>query len=57
MPLDASALRWLYNLSRASDAYVAKFGVKVINPAADQQRTQMIVGKNRSSRLVPIVKI
>ena len=47
MPLDASALRWLYNLSRASDAYVAKFGVKVINPAADQQRTQMIVGKNR----------
>jgi hypothetical protein len=47
MPLDASALRWLYNLSSASDAYVAKFGVKVINPAADQQRTQMIVGKNR----------
>jgi len=47
MPLDASALRWLYNLSSVSDAYVAKFGVKVINPAADQQSTQMIVGKNR----------
>ena len=47
MPLDASALRWMYNLSRASDAYVAKYGVKVINPAADQQSTQMIVGKNR----------
>lgn len=47
MPLDASALRWMYNLSSVSDAYVAKFGVKVINPAADQQRTQMIVGKNR----------
>jgi hypothetical protein len=47
MPLDASALRWMYNLSSAGDAYVAKFGVKVINPAADQQRTQMIVGKNR----------
>lgn len=47
MSLDASALRWLYNLSSVSDAYVAKFGVKVINPAADQQRTQMIVGKNR----------
>ena len=47
MPLDASALRWLYNLSSAGDAYVANFGVKVINPAADQQRTQMIVGKNR----------
>jgi len=47
MPLDASALRWLYNLSSVSDAYVAKYGVKVINPAADQQSTQMIVGKNR----------
>ena len=47
MPLDASALRWLYDLTSASDAYVAKFGVKVINPAYDQQKTQMIVGKNR----------
>ena len=47
MPLDASALRWLYNLSSVSDAYVAKYGVKVINPAADQQKTQMIVGNNR----------
>jgi hypothetical protein len=47
MPLDASALRWLYNLSSASDAYVAKYGVKVINPGGAQQRTQMIVGKNR----------
>jgi hypothetical protein len=47
MPLDASALRWMYNLKSAGDAYVAKFGVKVINPAADQQNTQMIVGKNR----------
>jgi hypothetical protein len=47
MPLDASALRWMYNLSSVSDAYVAKYGVKVINPAVDQQNTQMIVGKNR----------
>jgi len=46
MPLDASALRWMYNLKSAGDAYVAKFGVKVINPAADQQTTQMIVGNN-----------
>ena len=47
MPLDASALRWMYNLSSAGNTYVAKYGVKVINPAADQQTTQMIVGKNR----------
>jgi hypothetical protein len=47
MPLDASALRWLYNLSYAGDAYVSNFGVTVINPAIDQQITQMIVGKNR----------
>lgn len=46
MPLDASALRWMYNLKSAGDEYVAKFGVKVINPAADQQSTQMIVGNN-----------
>jgi len=47
MPLDASALRWMYNLSSAGDAYVAKYGVKVINPEKDEQKTQMIVGKNR----------
>jgi hypothetical protein len=47
MPLDASALRWMYDLSSASDAYVAKYGVKVINPGGAQQRTQMIVGKDR----------
>jgi len=47
MPLDASALRWMYDLTSASDAYVAKYGVKVINPGGAQQRTQMIVGKNR----------
>lgn len=47
MPLDASALRWLYNLSSAGDSYVAKYGVKVINPAKDEQKTQMIIGKKR----------
>ena len=47
MPLDSSALRWMYDLTSTSDAYVAKYGVKVINPGGAQQRTQMIVGKDR----------
>ncbi len=47
MPLDASALRWMYNLRSSGDAYIANFGVKVINPESDQQSTQMIIGKNR----------
>lgn len=47
MPLDASALRWMYNLNSAGEAYVAKYGVKVINPEKDEEKTQMIVGKNR----------
>ena len=48
MPLDSSALRWLYDLTGTSDAYVSKYAVKVINPGGAQQRTQMIVGKDRS---------
>jgi hypothetical protein len=47
MPLDTSALRWMYNLSSAGDAYVNKYGVKVINPEKNEEKTQMIVGKNR----------
>ena len=47
MPLDSSALRWMYDLTSTSDAYVTKYGVKVINPGGAQQRTQMIVGKDR----------
>ena len=47
MPLDASALRWMYNLSSTGKAYIDNFGVKVINPEKDEQKTQMIVGKNR----------
>jgi len=47
MPLDASALRWMYNLKSAGNAFVSKYGVKVINPALDEQKTQMIVGKNQ----------
>jgi hypothetical protein len=47
MPLDASALRWMYNLSSAGEAYIDNFGVKVINPEKDEQKTQIIIGKNR----------
>jgi hypothetical protein len=47
MPLDACALRWMYNFTNISRDYVSKFGVKVINPAADEQKTKMIIGKNR----------
>lgn len=47
MPLDASALRWMYNLKSAGNAYVSKYGVKVINPEVDEQKSQMIVGKNQ----------
>lgn len=47
MPLDACALRWMYNFTNISRDYVSNFGVKVINPSADEQKTKMIVGKNR----------
>jgi hypothetical protein len=47
MPLDASALRWMYKLKSPGKAYVSKYGVKVINPELDEQKTQMIVGKNQ----------
>lgn len=47
MPLDASALRWMYNLSSAGKTYISKYGVKVINPEKDEEKTQMIIGKNR----------
>ena len=47
MPLDACALRWMYNFTKIPRGYVSKFGVKVINPATDEQNTKMIVGKNR----------
>ena len=47
MPLDASALRWMYNLKNSGNAYVLNYGVKVINPAEDEQKSQMIIGKNQ----------
>lgn len=39
MPLDASALRWMYNLSSAGEAYIDNFGVKVINPEKDEKNS------------------
>ena len=47
MPLDASALRWLYNLKGVSKAYSLKYGAKVINPSLNTQKTQMIAGDNQ----------
>jgi len=47
MPLDASALRWLYNLKGISKAYSLKYGAKVINPPVGTQKTQMIAGDNQ----------
>lgn len=47
MPLDASALRWMYNVKSAGSEYVKKYGVKVINPALEENKCEMIVGKNQ----------
>ena len=47
MPLDASALRWIYNLKSTGCEYIKKYGVKVINPPTGENKCQMIVGKNQ----------
>jgi len=48
MPLDASGLRWMYNLNFAGNRYVQKYGVTEINPELDEQKSQMIVGNNQN---------
>jgi hypothetical protein len=47
MPLDVLGLRWLYNISGTSANYITKYGVSNINPAANENKTQMIVGQNQ----------
>jgi hypothetical protein len=47
MPLDALALRWLYNIRGTSANYINVFGLSNINPIAIENKTQMIVGQNR----------
>ena len=48
MPLDALALRWMYNINGISNEYITNYGVSVINPTNDQSnQSRMIVGNNQ----------
>ena len=48
MPLDALALRWMYNITEISNEYITKYGVSVINPRYYQgNQSRMIVGNNQ----------
>lgn len=48
MPLDLLAVRWLYNISGTSDNYITNYGISVINPLSTQNKSQTIVGANRT---------
>lgn len=48
MPLDLLAVRWLYNISGTSTNYLTNYGVSTINPALTQNKSQIIVGDNRT---------
>jgi hypothetical protein len=49
LPLDALALRWMYNIQQIPAQYISTYGVNVINPTSDQQgQSAMIVGKNQT---------
>jgi hypothetical protein len=49
MPLDALALRWLYNVQQVPAPYISTYGVQLINEgAADVYHSKMIVGKNQN---------
>ena len=48
MPLDLLAIRWLYNISGTSANYITNYGVSTINPALTQNKSQTIVGANRT---------
>ena len=48
MPLDALALRWMYNINEISNEYITNYGVSVINPEYYQNnQSRMIVGNNQ----------
>ena len=48
MPLDALALRWMYNINEIPNEYITNYGVSVINPGYDQNnQSRMIVGNNQ----------
>jgi hypothetical protein len=48
MPLDFLAIRWLYNISGTSNTYLTNYGVSTINPALTENKSQTIVGANRT---------
>ena len=48
MPLDALALRWMYDIQEIPAQYVSTYGINTINPASNQNQSAMIVGKNQT---------
>ena len=49
MPLDALALRWMYNITQIPAQYISTYGVNLINPTPTQQgQSAMIVGPNQT---------
>lgn len=49
MPLDALALRWMYDITEIPDQYISTYGVNTINPTPTQQgQSAMIVGPNQT---------
>ena len=49
LPLDALALRWMYNITQIPAQYINTYGVNVINPTLDQEgQSAMIVGPNQT---------
>lgn len=49
MPLDALALRWMYDITEIPAQYISTYGVNTINPTPTQQgQSAMIVGPNQT---------
>ena len=49
MPLDALALRWMYNITEIPAQYISTYGINLINPTSEQEgQSAMIVGKNQT---------
>jgi hypothetical protein len=49
LPLDALALRWMYNITQIPAQYISTYGVNLINPTLTQQgQSAMIVGPNQT---------
>ena len=49
LPLDALALRWMYDITEIPAQYISTYGVNTINPTSDKQgQSAMIVGPNQT---------